>query len=265
MSTLTSFFMPILFYFIIFLFGLAVGSFLNALIYRLYFGGSVIFGRSMCPKCKHELSALDLIPVVSFFLLRWKCRYCRGKISWQYPVVEIVVAILFLLTAIDVSARGTWQVAQLLLNLIFSLFFISALVVVFVYDLKYYLILDKVVFPAIVVAFIAALVLPDANIWNALLGSAICGGFFLILVLLSKEKWMGAGDAKLGFLVGLIVPFPEVFVLLIIAFVGGSIISLFLVALKKKTMKDAVPFGTFLAASAVISMFVGKEIIAVMF
>ena len=130
-----------------------------------------------------------------------------------------------------------------------------------VYDLRHFLILDKVVYPALAVAVVAALFLPEIPLGWAFLSSAVVGGFFLFLVLLSKEKWMGWGDVKLGFLLGLLIPWPGTLVLLLIAFVVGSIISLTLVALKIKGMKDAVPFGTFLAATTIFMLIWGQPVV----
>jgi len=137
----------------------------------------------------------------------------------------------------------------------------SVLIVVFVYDLKHYLILDKVIFPALAIALVAAIFLPQIPFLSALIGSAVTGGFFLLLVLLSKERWMGWGDVKLGFLIGLVVFWPQTIALLLLAFVGGSIVSLLLVSLKIKSMKDAVPFGTFLAAAAIACFIFGQPLV----
>ena len=130
----------------IFLFGLIVGSFLNAAIYRLHTGESILFERSHCPNCKHELAAVDLVPVFSFILLGGKCRYCAHPISWQYPVVEILTAIVFVWLAI--SAQMQFASVTFIPKIIFA----CLLIVIGVFDYKYYLILDKVVYPAALLA-----------------------------------------------------------------------------------------------------------------
>ena len=247
---------------ILFILGLAIGSFLNALIYRLHTGDSITKGRSKCPQCRHELSWKDLIPVVSYIVLKGKCRYCQKPISWQYPVVEVMTGILFfLVTFVQV---GSWELFGVttgnVLYLVFSLFIVSVMIVIFVYDLRHYLILDKVLLPTAVIAFAAPVFLPQISLPWALVSSGVIGGFFLVLVLLSKERWMGWGDVKLGFLVGLILPWPLTIVVLLLAFVGGSVISLLLVGLKIKSMKDSVPFGTFLAAATIITLIWGQAI-----
>ncbi|MFC1721991.1 prepilin peptidase [Patescibacteria group bacterium] len=247
----------------LFLIGLGIGSFLNALIYRLHTGESILKGRSKCPDCQHELKWIDLIPIVSFILLKARCRYCRKPISWQYPVVEMMTGILFMLAGwVQMQSWIFWGVTfSGVMYLVFILFIIAVLILIFVYDLRHLLILDKVVFPVLVISFIAVLFLPQIPLGWALLSSGITGGFFLFLVLLSKEKWMGWGDVKLGFLIGLVIPWPQTLLLLLIAFVGGSIISLILVALKVKGMKDAVPFGTFLTAAAIVMLIWGQPVI----
>lgn len=245
----------------LFLLGLAVGSFLNALIYRLHTGESVLKGRSKCPRCQHELKWIDLIPVVSFLMLKARCRYCHQPISWQYPLVEMMTGILFMLAGlVQIQSWELWGVTFTgVLYLIVGLFMIAVFVLIAIYDLRHYLILDKVVIPALVVAVVAAIFLPEIPIWQALLSSGVIGGFFLFLVLLSKEKWMGWGDVKLGFLIGLVLPWPQTLLLLLVAFVGGSVIALLLVAFKVKGMKDAIPFGTFLAAAAIVMLIWGQQ------
>lgn len=257
---------------IVFILGLAVGSFLNALIFRLHSGESVAKGRSKCPKCQHELNTRDLIPVISFIMLRGRCRYCQTPISWQYPVVELVAAVLFTLIyqflipstqppLSGVPPEAGHGAIEGFLYLVFLWFIASVLIVVFVYDLKHGLILDKIVYPSLIVTFIVVLFLPQFDFWHALIGSGVVGGFFLILVLLSRETWMGWGDAKLGFLLGLAIGWPLCLPLLFIAFVGGSVVTLLLLGLKLKGLKDTVPFGTMLTAAAIITLFAGPRVV----
>ncbi|MDP2664327.1 MAG: prepilin peptidase, partial [bacterium] len=216
---------------VIFLLGLIIGSFLNCLIYRLETEESFWKGRSFCPRCRHKLSWQDLIPVLSFFLLRRKCRYCKELISWQYPLIEIATGLLFLL----------------IFNFQFSIFnFIiaSLLIVIFVYDLKYYIIPDKIVYPAILVS----------GIWYTVYGLALytvysalgAAAFFLSIVLLSRGKWMGFGDVKLAFLMGLFLGWPNVFIALFLAFFIGAVLGVILIISGKKQLSSEIPFGPFL-------------------
>ncbi len=232
--------MSLFFIVVVFLFGLIIGSFLNCLIYRLENKRGFLKGRSFCPFCQHRLGWGDLIPILSFFLLRGRCRYCQQKISWQYPLVELFCGLLFALC--------------FLLDLPYFLFFIiSCLIVVFVYDLKHYLIPDKIIYPAIILTA----VFNYAN-WPS---AALTASFFLIIILVSRGKWMGVGDVKLGFLMGLLLGWPAVSVALFLAFMSGAIIGIGLIAKHKKTLKSEVPFGPFLVFGALVALFWGEIII----
>jgi len=152
--------MSLIFYLIIFIFGTCIGSFLNCLIYRLHSKQSFLRGRSFCPHCKHKLSFFDLIPILSFVFLKGKCCYCGKKISGQYPLVEIATGGLFLLILNLQFGELQFSIFNLLTSIRFSYLLIisSLLVVVFVYDLKYYIIPDKVIYPAIGITFFYQLI-----------------------------------------------------------------------------------------------------------
>ena len=225
---------------IIFLFGLAIGSFLNCLIYRLEHNQSFLRGRSYCPHCRHQLDLWDLIPVLSFLILRGKCRYCQQKISWQYPLVEIFTGLIFLLII-------NYQLS--IINFIIAPF----LIIIFIYDLKHYIIPDKIIYPAILIAAIF-----NFTNWLSALGAA---AFFLIIVLVSRGKWMGVGDIKLGFLMGLLLDWPSVLIALFLAFMTGAIIGIGLIISGKKSLKSEVPFGPFLVFGTFIALFFGQRII----
>ena len=233
-------------YFCLFLFGLATGSFLNCVIYRLETGGSFLKGRSFCPHCKHKLSWLDLIPVLGFVFLQGKCRYCGKKISLQYPLVELATGFLFVL--------AFWHFG-FGISLIPWLFVLSSLIAIFVYDLKHYIIPDSLVFAAIVVAAVF-----NFNLL-ALLSALGAAGFFLAIVLISRGKWMGVGDIKLAFLMGLMLSWPAILLALFLAFSIGAIIGLGLMAVGRKTFKSEVPFGPFLVIGTFIALFWGEIII----
>lgn len=238
---------------ILFVFGLSIGSFLNVVIYRAKIKKSIVHPQSFCPSCKHCLAWYDLIPVASFIILGGKCRYCRKRVSWQYPLVELACGVLFALFYIKVGSINPL--------LFFNLFFVSIFVVIFVYDLKYYLILDRIILSGATLAILASIFLGKPSFPAALLGSLMSGGFFAIIVLVSKGKWMGGGDVKLGFLLGFILGWPQISVALFIAFILGSIIGLLLIVLQKKTLKSAVPFGTFLTVAAIVTMLEGERIL----
>lgn len=242
-----------------FFLGLAVGSFLNCVIYRLEKKESIIKIRSHCPKCKKTLSWMELIPVVSFILQRGKCRKCHKKISLQYPLVEIATGALFLLV-FDFTRFN-------LVNIVFGLFVVSCLIIIFVYDLKHYIIPDEVIYPAILVAGIWYLVFgilirdTSYEIRAPILAAIIAGSFFLAVILISKGKWMGVGDVKLAVFMGLVLGWPKIFLALFLAFLIGAFVSAILLILKKKTLKSEIPFGPFLSLATVIAVFWGDILI----
>jgi len=245
------------FYVIIFLFGLTIGSFLNCVIYRLATEESFLEGRSYCPHCKHKLIWQDLIPLFSFIFLRGKCRYCQKPISWQYPLVELATGLLFL---------SIFNFQFSIFNLIIACF----LIVIFIYDLKHYLIPDKVIYPAIAISLIFNF-LPHqifgggSNQFSIFIYSILsafgAAAFFTFIVLISHEKWMGMGDVKLAFLMGLFLGFPNILVALFLAFFIGATVGLILITLGKKTLKSEIPFGPFLVSGTFLALFFGQKLI----
>lgn len=254
-----SIFLPIL----SFLFGLVIGSFLNALVWRMRVGKSFLWKRSQCPKCGHELSSLDLIPIFSFLFLFGKCRYCRRKISLQYPLVELFTGFLFILFYL--KAAYFLEAGLIPLNIYFWItiflnwFLIAVLVAIFIYDARYGLIPDKFTVPAIFVAFLGNFLLGE-NIWNFALAALVGGGFFLVQYLISRGRWIGGGDIRLGILMGAILGYPNVILSLFLAYFIGAVYSLVLIAFKQKTLKSNIPFGPFLVAGTIIAMFLGERL-----
>ena len=246
-----------------FLFGLVVGSFLNALIYRLEKGDSVLRGRSYCPHCKHTLSWQDLIPVVSFLLLRGKCRYCKKRISMQYPIVEISTGLIFLLMfKFQISSLN--QVVSIeILNLFYFWTVASLLIVLFVYDLKHYILPDKILFPAIgLVLFWDLLARGSLGEGGGFVVSGFsAASFFLAIFLFSRGRAMGFGDVKLAFFMGLFLGWPNILVALFCAFMAGAAVGIVLIVMKKKGMKSEVPFGPFLIAGTFVALFFGKLLV----
>ncbi len=248
-------------YLVIFLSGLIVGSFLNSIIYRLPTGESFLFKRSYCPHCKHRLGWRDLIPLLSFLILRGKCRYCKKPISWQYPLIESATGLLFVLIFWILnfnSLIGEWA-------LVFYLLITCFLIVIFAYDLKHYIIPDQVIYPAIIITLIfnfQFLISKQFSTFNYLILSAVlAAAFFLTIVLISRGKWMGAGDVKLAFLMGLFLGWPNILVALFLAFFIGAIIGVGLIASQRKTLRSEIPFGPFLVAGTFIALFWGQDII----
>jgi leader peptidase (prepilin peptidase) / N-methyltransferase len=236
--------------------GLIVGSFLNCLIYRLETDQTFLKGRSFCPVCRQKLGFFDLIPVLSFVFLKRKCRYCQSEISWQYPLVEIFTAFVFLIVFQSLGFN------LFLLGYYFLVF--SLLIVIFVFDLKHYIIPDKIIYSAILIVLIFNLqFLKDFSFFLELISSGlIAAGFFLFLVLVSKGRWMGVGDIKLVFLMGIMLGFPGILVSLFLAFLIGSLVGLFLISLSRKTFKSEIPFGPFLIIGLWLAFFWAEQIIS---
>ncbi len=228
---------------IIFILGLLVGSFLNCIVYWLEKKKRKnLLGRSFCPHCSHPLGFFDLIPLLSFIFLRGKCRYCGRKISWHYPLVELLTGLVFLLIFNYYSAPG---------EVFFLIVVSSLLIIVFSYDLKHCLIPSKVVYLGIIITFFK---------FNLLSGLGMALFFFLIW-LVSKGKWMGFGDVELAFLIGLLLGWPNVLTALFSAFLIGAIMGLVLMIFEKKKLKSRLPFGPFLVTGAFIGLFFGERII----
>jgi len=232
-------------YILFFILGLTIGSFLNVVICRLETKESIFFARSKCPKCGAVLKWYDLIPIISFLIQKGKCSYCGKKISWQYPLVEIATGLLFVfIILIDPS---------LTFRMTFFLIIACFLIIIFVYDLKHYIIPDKIVFPAIIISLIYRLD-SISEIGYYLLSGFIPAVFFLSLIFISKGKWMGLGDVKLAFLMGLILGWPGILIALLLSFFSGAVIGICLILFGKKGLKSQIPFGPFLSGSTILVM-----------
>jgi prepilin signal peptidase PulO-like enzyme (type II secretory pathway) len=246
-----------------------MGSFLNCFIWRLH-EGEGMWNRSYCPKCRKKISWYDNIPVLSFILLGGKCRHCRKNISWQYPIVEIVTGVLFLLSfylnfngfVINIFSDFEFLTfnSQLLLT-VRDWFIISIMIIIFIYDLRWYLILDEISLSACLVVFILNLFLGIS--WLPLLISGLVGaGFFLFQFVVSRGKWIGGGDIRLGLLMGLSLGrLDYLFLAILIAYFIGSFVGLGLVMFGKKKWDSQVPLGVFLSVSTILVIFWGEAII----
>ncbi|MCK4554652.1 prepilin peptidase [Candidatus Parcubacteria bacterium] len=257
----------------IFLFGLIIGSFLNCLIWRLHQGEGIL-NRSYCPKCKKQIAWYDNIPILSFIVLRGKCRYCGKAISWQYPIVELVTGALFVMAVIcNLIPRGIagWDLSQianfqLLITIIRDWFLIAVMIIIFIYDLRWYLILDIITLPACAIVFILNLIISfqcsQCAQWPNLLISGIIGGsFFLIQFIISRGKWIGGGDIRLGLLMGLALGWPKIIVAIFLAYLIGSVVGVGLLMAGKKKWGSKLPLGVFLSAATVVVLFWGERIV----
>ncbi|MDD5031951.1 MAG: prepilin peptidase [Patescibacteria group bacterium] len=250
----------------VFIFGLVIGSFLNCLIWRLY-KKEGMWNRSYCPACRQQIAWYDNIPVLSFILLRGKCRHCRKRISIQYPIVEFLTGVLFLIAFLNNESGIMNNGLFLILNskfLILTLrdwFIVAVMTVIFIYDLRWYLILDKITLPACLIVFILNLALGISWL-NLVISAAIGGGFFLIQFLVSRGKWIGGGDIRLGLLMGFSLGDPSRLILaILLAYFIGSVIGLGLIISKRKRWNSEVPFGVFLASATIFTVFWGEKII----
>ena len=235
-----------MFIFIFFFLGLIVGSFLNVVISRLNTNEPIVWDRSECPKCHTKLGPADLVPLLSFAWLRGHCRHCGKNISWQYPIVELITGVTFGLFAYNLQPTTY--------NLAFEIVFACFLIVIAVYDYKHYLILDKVVFPAAAVALVYQIF--AGNLLWAGFGVVVIAGFFGLQYVLSKGKWIGLGDVKLGIFLGLLFSKAAIWYLLFSYILGGLIAVALLVSGRKK-LASKLPFGTILAISGIIFMLYG--------
>ncbi|MBI3631500.1 MAG: prepilin peptidase [Candidatus Staskawiczbacteria bacterium] len=256
-------FILFVFNFFVFLFGISIGSFLNCVVYRIEKNQSFLKGRSYCPKCKHNLSWLDLIPIFSFLFFRGNCRHCHKKISWQYPIVEILTAAIFLLIFNFAISNFINNVLILkFLNLGFLFYIVSSLIIISVYDLKHYIIPDKVLYPCIAIVFLYQLIFSFRFLnFNSLWAGLSVAAFFLFIFLVSGGRWMGFGDVKLAFFMGLFLGYPNILVAMFLAFFLGAIIGVGLIIFGSKNIKSEVPFGPFLITGTFLALLWGQEII----
>lgn len=251
---------------IVFLLGLAVGSFLNVIVDRTEDGEDPIKGRSHCDNCKKKLSALDLVPLLSFLFLKGKCRYCRKKLSLYYPVIELTTAILFVISFFWIFGRFTLGSADIMqtISLVILLIIISALVVIFFTDMKYGLIPFKAVLIGIlaVIAWNMFFSTTDFTIINYLLSAFGSFVAFLLLFLVTRGKGIGFGDVVYVFLMGLLLGYPNIILGFYIAFISGALISLILIGAKKKKLKGStIPFGPFLVLGTIVCLFWGESLV----
>ena len=247
-------------YLFLFLFGLIVGSFLNVLVLRTS-SGENLKGRSRCFSCLKKLSWLDLFPVVSFLSIRGRCRYCGSKISWQYPIVELMSGIIFVSVA-WVMMPALPDLLGLVRYLLVVAFF-SMLLAISVYDIRHKIIPDS--FSIALFVFVAILegihIYEQWGFVGATWFSDVIAGvgafsFFGGLWLASRGKWMGLGDAKIAISIGLLLGFPGVLFGLLISFWVGALYGLSMMALHRYSRKSEVPFAPFLAIGAYATFFI---------
>jgi leader peptidase (prepilin peptidase)/N-methyltransferase len=243
---------------IIVLFGLAWGSFLNVVIYRLPLGRSLLKPPSSCPQCKRQIKFYDNIPVLSYVFLGGKCRHCQAKIPLTYLLVEILIPLSFVLVF---QHHGS----SISLSFFASCFFASALIVLGFIDYYHQILPDEITLPGLVLALVYAPFRSDLNLKQALIGAVVGAGFLLFVYgayyLVRKKEGLGMGDVTLMLLIGAYLGWRLTLFTLILASFAGAVIGVFLILVKKKDFQYSLPFGTFLAPAAFFSLLWGEPIL----
>lgn len=254
-------------WFFLFVFGIAIGSFVNVVATRydgehFLLANSVIGGRSHCEQCKQTLRWFELVPLLSFVIQGGRCRRCKAKLSFQYPLVELVSGLIFVFVplALDIAGAGGTQVASgAPAFAIFWVIVFEALLVMTLIDIRLGIIPDELsIFLAILGIGLAIYSEPTSR----LIGALVAGGFFGFLILVTKGRGMGMGDLKLAIPLGLLFGWPAIALVLMFAFLTGAVVGLISIAVHKKTMKGTIPFGPFLAIGAAIVFFWGPSLVA---
>jgi leader peptidase (prepilin peptidase) / N-methyltransferase len=241
---------------VVFLFGLAIGSFLNVCIHRLPLDMSLVRPRSRCPACKTAIAFYDNIPVISYLILRGRCRHCGARISFRYPLVELTAGLFAV--ALFLRYGVAWET-------VFLYAFVASLLVVTFIDLDHRIIPNVITYPGVVIGFLGALFLNHLTYQDSLLG-IFAGAGILVLVaggyyLLTKRIGMGGGDVKLLAMVGAFLGWPAVFFTVLVGSATGAFAGIAMALLTGKGRRTAIPFGPFLSLGALLYLFEGPRMI----
>lgn len=277
----------------VFILGLLFGSFLNVVADRVINGESIIKGRSHCDSCKKTLVARDLIPIISIVIAKFKCRYCGTNLSLYYPFSELLTGVAFVVIFGYSNILAQPSIYSFL-SFVYLLLIACFYIVLFLTDIKYRLIPNSIVIIGVITVVLYTLALLSiqyisiySNLANdnfgqyllrtdyfkdavliALRGLGVTtlssigiALFFILLILITRGRGMGAGDATLGFLIGFVNGFPNNILAIFLGFALGSLVSIGLIIARTKTVKDTVPFGPFLITGSVISYFWGTQLL----
>ncbi|MBE3089203.1 MAG: prepilin peptidase [Actinobacteria bacterium] len=239
------------------LLGLIVGSFSNVCIYRIPRNESIIFPASHCPKCRNTIKPIDNIPLLSYILLKGRCRHCKSKISIQYPIVEFITGLIYLIIYLIYGLS-----IQTLIYIILS----SALIIIAFIDLNQQIIPDVISLPGIAIGFILSFFVPYIAFINSALGVVVGGGVILIIGLggsvIFKKEAMGGGDIKLAAMIGAFLGWRYIIISLFLGFFLGALIGIILIMTKIKKREDVIPFGPFIILGSFITLIWGEKIIS---
>lgn len=231
--------------FLVFLLGLCLGSFANVLIWRIPKELST-GGRSICRKCKRKITWYDNIPLLSYIFLRGKCRNCKTKISLRYPLVEVLMGIIFLLIYLKFGL--TYQ-------MLFFIILSPILVSIFFIDLDHQLIPDSLIFAGIIISFLYLIFIDPYLLYSSFFAGLVSSLFLLILHFITYGRGMGLGDVKFALLGGMVAGFANIFVWFFIAFLTGAFVGCILILVKKYGLKSKIAFGPFLVFSLFLTIF----------
>ena len=241
---------------LIFVLGLIVGSFSNVCIYRIPRNESIVYPASHCPKCRTTIRPIDNIPLLSYILLKGRCRNCKSKISIQYPVVEFLTGFIYLIIYLIYGLS-----IQTLIYIILS----SALIIIAFIDLNEQIVPDIISLPGIAIGFIISFFVPYISFVNSALGILAGGGIILIIGLagsvIFKKEAMGGGDVKLAAMIGAFLGWRYIIISLFFGFFLGALAGIFLVLSKIKSREDMVPFGPFIVLGSLITLLWGEKIL----
>ncbi len=239
-----------------FLFGLCIGSFLNVCIYRIPASKSISHPRSSCTSCNELIPFYDNIPVLSYILLRGKCRFCREPISLRYPIIEMLTGLFALITVLKYGAS---------LEALIYFVFIAVLLVITFIDIDHQIIPNVISLPGIPIFFLASFGLPKINYLDSLIG-ILAGGGSLFLVawtyhLITKKEGMGFGDVKLLAMMGAVIGLRGVLFTIFVGSLVGTLAGALVMIKSRKGMKQKIPFGPFLAIGGIAYIFFGPQLI----
>jgi len=244
-------------YMLIFILGLIVGSFSNVCIYRIPKNESIIYPASHCLKCRTTIKPVDNIPLLSYVLLKGRCRNCGSKISIQYPIVELLTGIIYLIIYLIYGLS-----IQSLIYIILS----SALIIIAFIDLNEMIVPDVISLPGIGVGLILSFFVPYIKFINSVSGVVVGGGIILIIALVGsmifKKEAMGGGDVKLAAMIGAFLGWRYIIISLFLGFFLGALTGIILMIAKIKSREDMVPFGPFIVLGTFITLLWGEQIIS---